>query len=290
MIWAGALALAYALVSLLWAPGGQLWALAEIATLVIAFWIGRQYDPSRLWLWFPVIALAPLPFVFHLNPDYVACVISLATVMAVAYDQWLFIPIGFGALWFCGARGPILATGIGILYLKFKKYPAISMCTVLLALLVDLNLHHGLGPTFQRIGIWQDTINHLSVWGHGFGSFATIYRTWSPHTNVTFYLPTHAYNDPLELISDLGVGTIPLWFFLALAIIGTDRCSRAILLTFALLGLTYFPLWIPPCAQIAALALGHLSKRKSQRSTDMARPLKPSRHFGLKPKTMPYRG
>ena len=144
--------------------------------------------------------------------------------------------------------------------------------------------HNDVSTIFQRVGIWQDTINHLTIRGHGFGSFADAYAMWSPHTNVTFYLPSHAYNDPLELMSDLGLGAILVWLFIALCL-GPDRQHRAIFFTFGVLSLTYFPFWIPPCAQLAMFALGQLSKGAACGSletdaTALPQHLAPSRWYG----------
>jgi hypothetical protein len=263
MIYVGAIAVAYALASLLWAPETQPWALAELASLVVAFAVGRiMTGHEYIWgtlIWSTAIAICIYVAFPIINPDYIACVIALASIAAIAFDVWWMLPIFAFGLWFTANRGAIIAAGVGAGYFLFKRFPATAICGGLLAVLAAIIIKHGGGSFFQRVGIWQDTLNHLTIWGHGFGSFATTYATWSPHTNVTFYLPSHAYNDSLELISDLGLGAIPLWLFIAICL-GSDRRHRAIFLTFIALGFTYYPLWIPPCAQLAFFALGQLSK------------------------------
>ena len=264
MIYVGAIAIAYALTSLLWAPEGQPWAFAELASLCVAFALGRMlYVQKTIWtvlVW--VVSAATIAYVIFpiINPNYFGCVIALAFVIAVAFNIWWHLPFLAFGLWFTADRGAIIASGVGAGYYIFKYFPATAICTALLAIPLAIVIKHDNGASlFQRIGIWQDTLEHMTFFGHGFGSFAATYATWSPHTNITFYLPTHAYNDSLELVSDLGLGAIPIWIFIALCL-GPDRGHRAIFLTFVVLGFSYYPLWIPPCAQIAVFVLGTLSR------------------------------
>ena len=75
MIYVGAIAIAYALASLLWAPGGQPLALAELASLCVAFALGRMlYVQKTIWtvlVW--VVSAATIAYVIFpiINPKIV---------------------------------------------------------------------------------------------------------------------------------------------------------------------------------------------------------------------------
>ena len=115
----------------------------------------------------------------------------------------------------------------------------------------------------QRLGIWQDTINHLTFFGSGWGSFQSAYEGFAVKTNMTLLIAPHAYNDALELMFDLGIGSILAWWLVALSWEGRNWPDRLVCLTFFVCGLTYFPLWI--VGPFFTLTLGHLSQTKDQK-------------------------
>lgn len=258
---------AYASASLLWSLDPQ-YGLVLLASLTAGFFIGREVGSLR-WLWGGVCILlgANLALCSILtnglagNPNYFGCALALGLVAAYIYRFWYFIPIGIAGLAHTQSRTAIIAATLTFLFALPWRWKLGAIATGAGCLFVAYLFRGGsVGESmWQRMGIWEDTINHLTIFGTGFGSYADAYKAWPKHTNMTLTLTNHAYNDYLELIFELGLGAIPLWLMLIL-LLEVDRPERLIIACFLLLSLTYFPLYIPIFGQLLAITLGHLSR------------------------------
>jgi len=187
------------------------------------------------------------------------CVMAMCFTAALAYRIWWFLPIGAFGLLYSGSRGSMVAAGVACMVALWRDYRATAMCLALLSCLVALIVRDDAGASFlSRLGVWQDTLNHLTPLGHGFGSFAAEYASWTKHTAPAGQLVPHAYNDFLELIFDLGIGAALLWICIAFAWERNEPADKLICITFFTLGLGFFALWT--VGPFFAMALGHLAK------------------------------
>lgn len=263
----GTMFVAYAAASISWSAGDKALAGATLAAWVLCFAGGRVIDAKPIW--FACMALTgPMIFLwdwFELNPNYLAAAIAVTLASAIAYRVWLYLPLGIFGLIFCQSRGALLAAGVAMLIGLWCWSRFWALISVLAAILVIASQKpDGLISFTTRLGIWQDTINHYILWGHGLGSFQAFYTALPVHTNMIQIAP-HAYNDYFELISDLGIGAIIPITFLIIAWEFPNPPAKLILLTFFVLSLTHFPLWIPIVGNLFAFTLGDLtSQRKSQ--------------------------
>jgi len=198
------------------------------------------------------------------NPNYLGCLLALCLATAIGYQRWLFAFAFAGATLWTQSRGAILAGGLACFIGLWHRYRATGFILALLAILASLRLKGGPidGSLYTRLGIWQDTVNHLTVFGSGFGSFSASYATFAVKTNMFSFTTDHVYNDFLELIFDLGLGSIPLWVLIAISFEGRNWPDRLVCLTFGTLSLTYFPLWF--LGPLFTLSLGHLSQTKEE--------------------------
>jgi hypothetical protein len=270
--------LAYASVSLVWSPTEPLFPVARLALLAGAFAIGmRMRDLQQFWMWVNIALAANLALAlieYHLfgfdkagyglagNPNYFGCALALGLAAAIAYRGWLAVAINIAGLGWCQSRGALFAGGVACLIGLWYSYRATGFIAMLLAILAMIVFKADLGMSLgARMGVWQVTTQHLTLWGTGFGSFQAAYTAWPVHINLIQIAP-HAYNDFLELVLELGVGAIPLWLLIALCWEGRNWADRLVAVTFLVLSLTYFPFAI--LGPIFALTLGHLSQTREE--------------------------
>lgn len=188
------------------------------------------------------------------NPNAIGCAFALCFAACVTYRCWFLLPFqALGVLW-SGSRGAIAVSGAVILAKLFNTHRATAMLLASGAVLFILLDHRGSGSFFHRLGVWQDTINSMTLWGHGLGNYLGWYTSLPVQRNLAGFA-THAYNDFLELLWTFGIGVAPLWLFLLWSL-GAPTRERLILLTFLGLGLSFFPLFLWPLALPFAFTLG----------------------------------
>lgn len=270
--WGGA-ATIYACLSLFWSSGNQPWAAAWLVSLILSFLFGTHVRfPFRVWGWVWLgltlnFALLPwAPWGVMSNPNFLGCMFALSLASAIAYHFWFFIPIACVGLWYSHSRGAILAAGVVGVAALLPKHKLAALAVLASVIIFGYTLSFKTGndvSVFMRVGIWNDLINHASLFGSGFGSFGTAWASFPVHTNMTLLSTNHAYNDFLELTFELGVGVVPLWVFIALCLEQASPSERLVPLAFFALSITFFPLYIFPCGQLLAFTLGHLARERN---------------------------
>lgn len=107
----------------------------------------------------------------------------------------------------------------------------------------------------ERAMIWGSTIQHLTLLGHGLGSFYIDFPSWGDFGQRF----NHTHNDWLEIAYELGVIGVALFGAL---VVGAMRQAgggmRYVLAGFLVIGCFGFPLYLPVTGVLAALCLGHL--------------------------------
>lgn len=260
--------------SLLWSPTP--WEGGALLALLVCGWAVGQWAQDLRRLWVGLCAAASLNLLFAFlefalwwdggdfrwyglagSSGRLGAVMAMGFAAALAYRIWWFLPIGAVGLLYASSRGALAAAGIATMIYLWRSHRATAMCLALLSILAGLVLRDDAGASLiGRLGIWQDAINHLTLWGHGLGSFAAEYASWPRHTAPVGQLSGHAYNDILELIFDLGVGSAFAWACIVAAF-ERHGPDRLICVTFAILGLAYFPLWVVGPA--FTMSLAHLA-------------------------------
>lgn len=270
--------LTYAAVSISWSIGDKRMASVQLAALSLPFLLGTWLK-SLDWFWrgfiwalFANLAVSLVEWYGYSwagygiagNPNYFGVALALGLAAALGNRWWVYaVLLGSGLVW-TYSRGAILAGGLACFFGLWHRARATGWIVALLALaaIAGLKYEGGASSMLNRLGIWQDTLNHLTFWGAGFGSFQAAYEGFAVKTNMTMLIAPHAYNDALELMFELGIGSVLAWWLVALCWEGQDRTDRLVCLTFFAAGLTYFPLWI--VGPIFTLTLGHLSQTKDQ--------------------------
>lgn len=243
----------------------SLYAFCYFLSLCGAFYYGyRQHSQEPFW--WAYLSITTLMIIAYslsdlitINPNVLGAVFAIGLAAALAYQIWLFVPIMGIALLLTYSRTAIIAGGVAAFLWTWQRHKLVALLLATGAVAILVTISDGRGTSFfNRLGIWQDTLAHLTFWGAGLGSFADAYISWAFHTNMTQEIAGHAYNDYLELMFELGIGTILLWLTLIFAIERVAPEPKLILATFAVLSLAFFPLYIPFVAHAAAISLGHL--------------------------------
>lgn len=265
---------AYAAASILWSTGDRVVAGIWLLVLVCTFLLGARLASIRgVWLCFCLLCtwnlVAALIEFYGMdfegyglagNPNYFGCALALGVAAAIGYHFWWFLPIGLGGLAWVQSRGAIFAASVACFAGLWYRYRVTGFVVLAACIIAITQIRPETYGPFHRLGIWQDTLNHLTFWGTGFGSFSAEYARFAVKTNAAFTLAGHAYNDILELIFSLGIGSVFVWGLIAVCFEGRDWPDRLICLTFGALSLTYFPLWV--VGPLFTLTLGHLSQTK----------------------------
>lgn len=291
---AAAASLLYVGVTATWSHGIAAWAIAWWGSLALAFALGAKL-PSIRWIlygfaYLTAIVVCAQPWLpVGLNQNALGCAIAMALAVALLYEIWIFLPIAAAGLWVTQSRGALFAAGATCAIALWRRFPATALSLFTLSIVagslvweakVAANVVDNIA---QRLGIWQDTINHLTPFGLGLGTFADAYASWPVHRNMGGMTTAHAYNDFLELVFELGIGTIPLWILIALCLEVTAPI-RLICFAFLFCSLTFFPLFIPPLGHVFALVLGKLASERKPYGTMETHPAPlpqgPRQHVG----------
>lgn len=299
--WAGAALLAWAALSLLWTPSFDAGVMEMMKLLLIGgcFLIGAEVDDTKpLYLGLAIgvsvsglLAVAQTfgftgvpeivaPAGLFVNRNYLAEIGVVTLILALAYNwRWLILPLAAAAL-LPHSRGSLLALAvIGLLYVwRQSKRAALG---IVLALIVAIGTAFILSPESlldkttdphtqgsslqQRLDTWIPTLEHLTLLGHGAGSFMVDYPLWTPHPVLINNRPAQAHNEIIHEASELGLpGIILLTLFAGLCLgvgrRGPLRAEQYALVAIAVIGLFSFPLHIPAVAAVAGVVAGRAAR------------------------------
>lgn len=256
------MALSYAALSLLWSSD-PLWGAVLLACLTAGLLLAF-FSAEAIWdIFVGFVAFFCVSILFGFapieGPNVQGAIIAIGVAGALAYNVFptITVPFFFATIAFTGSRTSLVAAGIAsVIWLwRRNRWLALSAGSAALAVAYVLSVGRSDFSIAQRLGIWNDTGVHLTVWGAGLGSFYEDYWSWPLHVNSTLTRAQHVYNDWLELVYLLGVGTIPLWFFIAGAWGAAGQGDRLVLLTFLVLSMFFFPLWIFPLGTLLVATL-----------------------------------
>lgn len=199
----------------------------------------------------PVAQFAP-PAGLFFNRDILAEFAAPVTVWAVLTlrRRWLSAAL-IALLAILHSRSAALAAALGFVYasrlsLTGKLYllSGIIVASIAAFIFGDAISAH------QRIEIWRTTLTHLNLFGHGLGWF-----------QVTFPLYQTSHSDLLQLIAELGIGSLA-WLLIPIRMFAEARGSvvqRAVLLTCCVEAAVSFPLHEPMGGFVFAVAAGSLA-------------------------------
>lgn len=238
-------------------------AMVNFGLCVAAFLAGANCSAKPVWTACAMAAVLAVVIYFAIpgfNRNTFGCVMALGIAIALAYGFWPLLAVFLPSLALSGSRGAIAATAVAFFVHFLKSYPALAYFCATGAVAAIVVFQPSTDSLYARFGVWQDTLNHLTLFGHGLGTYQDAYITWPIHRNMTGIIAPHAYNDLLEFLFELGIGALPLIFLFVIAFDKAEGPNILILLTGLILSLTYFPLHLPVLSHALAFALGQLAR------------------------------
>lgn len=260
--------LAFAALGLLWAPNlwDGLYALWLVLLWALSFRLGSATaSPANLyrglaiglsvssvlaifqWFGYSTIPTANGSNIAGLlfNRTVLGATTALVILGLISERLWLYIPMLLPGLILSGSRGGWLILMVGLLA-RMHILIALGLtlaCALALSFVPD-------SSDALRLQIWGVTLRGLTLFGHGPGSFTSLYFPAGP----ALIHPEFVHNDYLQLWFEFGVGALVPIAILTVAI----AWSRSpIPIAFACLAAFYFPLWTPLTAFIGCFVVGH---------------------------------
>ena len=180
---------------------------------------------------------------------------ALVLVWLVAERMWWWALLPLPALVLSGARGAMLALGIGLVATLWRRPSWLIGCLLAaaMALLGYGLLTHPTATMVERWDIWRETVSGINVIGNGFGAFGGVSHALQLDNTV----PQHAHNDALELLWETGLIGFCLVLIFMRQLMGPISASRLVLIVFIIEGCFGFPLYLPATLCVAAVAAGH---------------------------------
>ncbi len=278
--WWGAAFLAYAAASMIWSPHGQLAFMQLCALASVFLWAANQRDIRQIvigsaiglgvsdvislfqWAGYkPVMSLTDFPSGLFVNSNAFAEVSALILVLLLIHRLWWMLPLTIPGL-LIGSRGVIIALlGTSLLWIWSRSKIAGGLLVATLGALTaySVTTFHDYSIS-ERVGMWRDTFDGVTLWGRGIGSFEYLYPYFSHSMDSLIRRPQYAHNDLLQLAFECGIGLIPLLIGVILLLRVKDNHRYAIV-CFGIIGLFGFPLHIPAEAFLFACCAGALARR-----------------------------
>jgi hypothetical protein len=293
--WLGLAFLAYAFGSMLWAPvfSQGIWDLWLLSIFAGCFMLGAQLsDPRPLYAGLALgvgvstilsviqhygiflVTEAGWPGCSHpglfYNYDIFGETAALASVALVGSRLYWPLALTVPPIFLTGSRTALVATFVALaLWLwDIDRWYGLLMAGALgllaLGAIYTFSKPDTCGSltrtssTSERLAIWRDTADGLTVLGRGPGSFLIDYPLFASRTDTMLSRPEAAHNDYLELLFEFGLGVAPLVGLLALALT-SPATDRYLLIAFLVTAFFAFPIREPTEALLGAVALGRCS-------------------------------
>lgn len=213
---------------------------------------------------------AVIPAGTFYNKNFAAefCALAFVGALGLPRHRWLSLLAVPGVV-LGQSKTVLLALGVAAILLMWRKYKGAA--AFLGAVMCWGAVLFG-GYTFvQRLQLWSDTAAGLTFLGRGIGSFWVTFPEHAKQIDGLALRPTEAHNDLLQILYELGPGSLAVVALLAFALRGPLTREHYVLVVFLVIGLAAFPLYMPATAMLAALVLGRLCGDRAELRYPVAR-------------------
>lgn len=287
--WLGLIFLAYATLSILWAPVWQqaIWDLWLTWACAFAFCLGAQRYSLKVWVGMALGLTVCLGFAIaqwfgakvifannngtyagtYVNPDMfgeTACLISIALIATRCYWPLVFT---LPPIYLTQSRTVYVAYAAAIALAAWDRWRWIAVVPVVILTLgvgwfVTSNTPqrvHATDAIAERFAIWRDTIDGTTWAGRGAGSFYMLYPEFAKRTDTMYTRPEDPHNEFLNLAFQYGLGALPVLAVLGIGLFAPGP-ERYILAGWLAIAFFSFPARIPTEAFVGMVALGRLCR------------------------------
>lgn len=281
--WLGVIFLCYATLSLCWTLNTTqaVWDLWVIAVLAGCFMLGAARDCRQLYLglafgigintlllpiehWWPNLIFMTNPAIpagLFVNYDMLGESALLVSLGLMSQRLWWPLVMTLPSVLFVESRSIMLALAVVSLFAFWnagdKRFVALCVIVGLCSGSIYTLYHINDGSVGLRLAMYMDTIDGLTRWGHGPGSFFSLYPEFASRTDTMFTRPESVHNDFLEMVFEFGVGAIPLLALVWLGLI-TAGPQRYVLAAWCVIAMVSFPIRIPTEGLVGMVALGSM--------------------------------
>lgn len=282
----GGLLLLWSALSIAWTPAhldgmGQLFLLLFAATM---FLYGQECDDLQpLWigaglgLWLSsAVAISqwlgfhPVPELFpdrppaglFINGNYLAEAAALVVVGAASARLWWLIPGVLPALLLPHSRAALVAVLAAFLAWLLNARQAFRAIAALVAAVIVAGYVVGDRGMVERIQIWESSLFGLSLFGHGLGSFWTLFQSLDLRSHHDAW-PEYAHNEFLHAWFELGIPGLALLAGLCFSLTGPVNTERLVLVALIVEACFAFPFHLPATAVIGFIAAGHALRNRA---------------------------
>ncbi len=278
--------LAYATLSVLWAPIWQqaIWDLWLTYVLAFCFVLGATRDPRLLWVGMAcALGVSDVVAIFQkldyhplfatpgwyqagvfVNPDMFGETAALVSIGLIASRTYWPLLLTLPPIYFTQSRTVYVAYTVVIAYAMWERWrwkAAVPCLLVLLATASYVTSRYQ-SSIQERIAIWEDTIDGITLTGRGAGSFFILYPEFARRTDTMHTRPEDPHNEFLNLAFEYGAGALPLLALLALGFTAAGP-ERYILVAFLTIAFFSFPTRIPTEGMVGLVALGRLCRYRN---------------------------
>lgn len=266
--WVGVGFLAYATLSMMWARDyyDGIWGLWLMTMIALGFWLGTTLSTldgllkglavglivSSIVAVAEVLGYYPylgLPSGLLFNSAVAGMTVAIVIVGLVSRGLWGFIPGILPLLALSQSRGAILLLAMGLVFIYLRRPLILLLITLALTWIIT---YFPANSDLIRVGIWNVTVHHLTVFGWGAGSFLGLF--------IGAEHPGYAHNDYLQLWFEYGIGSLAFGYVLVFCLAQIDNRFWPILACFALAGSFFCPLYTPLLALLGACAAGQCAR------------------------------
>lgn len=270
--------LAYAAASLYWievVPDGQL-ELFRLTLLLAVFCVGSVCVSIERCLTLMAVGVAmTLPLVIlqtlgfsgipqtappaglFLNKNVLAESAALLLIAMLYLRWWVLSLVLFLIVVLAKEKAAYVGLVAAAIVYVFPRY-RIAAYLLIAASAVGVGLLISTPSALDRLDIWQDTVNGVTAFGQGVGSFYSMFPYAATHSNVIVIRPEHAHNEYLHFLFELGAGSLLISALAYYALRGMLELERLLLVFVMAVAVFAFPLHMPLTAFVAALVAGRL--------------------------------
>ncbi len=221
------------------------------------------------------------PSGLFVNPSILGESAVCIAVLMLARKQWWLTALVLPGLLLSQQRSSLIAlicciTAMVWLWKRWLAIGALVFCGAAAMVLADKSLTPW-DSLAQRIDIWRDALTGVTFFGHGIGNFYAVFPFYENFTaneqGPAWPIATHAHNDLLEVLFELGVPGFVLTCAMAWSIWKHAQLpERYGLAAIGITSLAGFPLHMPFTGAVAAYMAGvAVGGRGSLRGTQLHR-------------------
>ena len=283
---AGALFLIWAALSMAWNPAtlDGIGALLVLAMLAACFCLGNQLIDLRKvyigaalgvtvssvvaifqWFGFHQVASWGGPGGLFVNGAFMAETAALVLVVLVSERLWWLIPGVLPALLLPDARDAVLAVATAtVVALRRSRFIWLLVAVVPIAAYFYVTAK-GYGSINERLEIWHSTLDGVTLFGHGIGSFWSLYPAYDLRPVAPIALlntPEYAHNEFLTVAFELGIIGLLLFCGLCVTLAGPLDTARLVLIALFVESCFDFPLHLPATAFLGMVVAGHAVRNR----------------------------